>query len=119
MPCLKMGEQLNKLDEKTIEREITRTSPGNYGIGYIQDNTFHVCRVGRSDDDVKGRLKQYVGVEPDRYTHFQLKYASSIKEAFEKECWNFHDCNPPDNDRHPDRPDNTNLQCPVCKGTHR
>lgn len=114
-----MGEQLNKLDEKTIEREITRTSPGNYGLGYIQDNTFHVCYVGRSDDDIKGRLKQWVGVKPDRYIHFRFKYASSIKEAFERECRNYHDCDHLDNKDHPAIPENTNWRCPVCKGTHQ
>ena len=108
-----------KLDINTIDANITERSIGNYGLGYIQDNTFHVCRVGRSDDDVKGRLKQYLDVKPDRYTHFQFKYASSIKEAFEKECRNYHDCNPPDNERHPDNPKNANWPCPVCKGTHR
>lgn len=119
MSCLKMGEQLNKLDDKTIDSKVSKTSPGNYGLGYIQDNTFHVCRIGRSKDDVKGRLKQYVGKKPGRYTHFRFKYASSIKEAFEKECMNFHDCDPPDNKNHPDRPDNEDWQCPVCKGTHQ
>jgi len=106
-----------KLTTEKIDEVVTRTSPGNYALGYVRDNTFYVCYVGRSDTDINERLKQWVGKKPNRYTHFKFSYATSPKAAFEKECRNYHDfggVDKLDNEYHPQRPDGTNWKCPVC-----
>jgi hypothetical protein len=102
-----------KLDKETIEREITRTSPGNYALGHENEKgTFLVNYVGRADSDVKVRLKSWVSKTSQPL--FKFIYAASAKAAFEKECENYHDFDPPANDTHPDRPDGTNWKCPRC-----
>ena len=93
-----------------IDKRVTRKSCGNYALGKVSDNTFNVSYVGRSDKDVGGRLKKWVG----KYKKFKFSYASSPKAAFEKECGNYHDFDPPGNDVHPARPDDTNWKCPRC-----
>jgi len=103
------------LTDNEIDRRVTRTSPGNYGLGYTKDDgTFIVEYVGRSDDDVNSRLHDWTG---KKYKQFKYSYANSPKEAFEKECRNYHDFGSSeklDNDIHPDRPNGTNWKCPVC-----
>lgn len=94
-----------------IDRVITRTSPGNYALGRVDDKkTFLVSYVGRSDTDVNGRLHDHAG----NYDKFKYSYASSAKAAFERECENYHDFDPPDNKSHPDRPNGSNWKCPRC-----
>ncbi|MGI6488056.1 MAG: hypothetical protein ACOX2B_07015 [Syntrophothermaceae bacterium] len=100
------------LNFKEIENCITRTSPGNYALGYIKEKSFRVCYVGRADNDVNQRLKQWVS--NTQRPQFKFSYASSPKAAFEKECNNYHDFDPPDNKIHPTRPANTNWKCPCC-----
>ena len=97
-----------------IDRVVTKTSPGNYGLGYSND-TFIVLYVGRSDSDVNQELKARLG--SSRYKEFKYSYATSPKAAFEKECRNYHDFGGSeklDNEIHPSRPAGTNWECPVC-----
>ena len=102
-----------KLDKQTIDQQVARTSPGNYALGKKNDKgTFLVGYVGRSDSDVNARLKSWVG-ETTRPL-FKYSYAGSAKAAFEKECENYHDFDPPGNDTHPDRPDGSGWKCPRC-----
>ncbi len=101
------------LDVKTIDEKITKTSPGNYALGSKSERgTFLVGYVGRSDSDLGARLKSWVGETTKPL--FRFSYSSSAKTAFEKECNNYHDFDPPKNDVHPDRPINTNWTCPRC-----
>lgn len=95
-----------------IDERVTRTSPGVYELSVSKGGP--VRYVGRSDDDLNGRLKQWVG---SKYNYFSFEYCSSPKAAFEKECTLFHyhgGTEKLDNDRHPDRPAGTNWQCPAC-----
>ena len=98
-----------------VDEVVTRTSAGNYALGYVNDeNAFIVQYVGRADIDVNTRLKQHVG-EP--YKRFKFSYASSPKAAFEKECRNYHDFGESKklkNKIHPDRPQNSSWKCPCC-----
>jgi hypothetical protein len=105
------------LTAQRIDEVVTRTSPGNYALGRVSDGTFYVSYVGRSDDDVKARLKSWVDAKPNRYKRFKFSYATSPKAAFEKECHNYHDFGENetlDNKSHPQRPAGTNWKCPVC-----
>ena len=102
------------LTNEEINKRITEKSAGNYAYGYTnQDGTFIVKYVGRADSDLNERIKHGVG----QYKEFKYSYANNAKEAYEKECKNYHDfggSDSLDNDIHPDKPDNTNYKCPVC-----
>lgn len=103
------------LNDDEIDEQVTKTSPGNYGLGYTDNaGTFIVEYVGRSDSDVNDRLHDWVGT---KYKKFKYSYATSAKAAFEKECRNYHDFGGKeklDNDMHPDRPEGTDWECPDC-----
>jgi len=110
------------LDNETIDSEVTEESAGTYVLGHIktktekgkEKKTFIVEYVGRSDDDINGRLKKWVG---SKYKRFKFGYFGSPKAAFEKECNIYHDFGEKellDNDIHPDRPANANWKCPRC-----
>jgi hypothetical protein len=114
MASLDMQKAPLNFESVVIDTEITQTSAGNYALGYLNDeNKFIVMYVGRSDTDLKARLKQHL----DKHPKFKWSYASSSKTAFEKECKNFHDFGGTEkleNDIHPDRPKNSNWKCPGC-----
>lgn len=116
MASLGMGSPY-EFSAVSVDKQVTKTSPGNYALGYIQEtekgNEFIVLYVGRSDTNVRDRLKQHLD-EDDRYTHFKYSYATSPKAAFEKECINYHDFRLPNNKYHPDRPARTHWKCPRC-----
>ena len=98
-----------------INEVVTRTSPGNYALGYSYGTTFYVQYVGRADSDVNARLKQHLS---ESYKSFMFSYATSPKAAFEKECHNYHDFGGSQslhNKIHPDRPAGTGWKCPCCK----
>jgi hypothetical protein len=65
------------LTHRAIDKMLTRTSPGNYALGYMDGGTFVVFYVGRSDADVRRRLHRWVGA-PSRYA----RYAPSAKAAW-------------------------------------
>ncbi|WP_198390307.1 hypothetical protein [Burkholderia ubonensis] len=101
------------LSKEEIDKQITKTSAGNYALGSITGGKFIVMYVGRSDSDLNSRLKQHV----DKHPKFKYSYASSPKAAFEKECKNFHDFGETEifgNSIHPDRPADSEWKCPSC-----
>ncbi|NOR43963.1 MAG: hypothetical protein GQ534_00120 [Candidatus Delongbacteria bacterium] len=101
------------IDTATIDKEVSKTSAGNYALGKKNNKGgLTVQYVGRSDDDLNVRLKDYVNHK--KYTHFKYSYATNAKAAFEEECRNYHDWGSLDNDIHPDRPKGKNYQCPYC-----
>ena len=65
------------LDDAMIDETVSRTSPGNYALGYLDGDTFQVFYVGRSDSDLRSRLHEWVGA-PSRYR----RYASSAQAAW-------------------------------------
>lgn len=115
MASLDMSGPL-KLSVAEIDRQVTRTEPGNYGLGSINDKGgFTVYYIGRADNDLNKRLKDHAAT--GKYPDFKYSYASSPKAAFEKECKNFHDFGGVaklDNKIHPDRPKDTGWKCPYC-----
>jgi len=48
------------LTHKKIDEMVTRTSPGNLALGYVDGTTFVVFYVGRSDSDVNHHLHGWV-----------------------------------------------------------
>jgi hypothetical protein len=65
------------LNDQAIDEMVSRTSPGNYALGYMDGTTFMVFYVGRSDSDVRRRLHEWVGA-PSRYE----RYAPSATAAW-------------------------------------
>ncbi len=57
------------LSDEAIDGVLTRTSPGNYALGYMDGDAFEVFYVGRSDSDVRQRLHDWVG-RPSRYRNY-------------------------------------------------
>jgi len=64
------------LSDEAIDAALTRTSPGNYALGYMDDDTFDVFYVGRSDTDVKRRLHEWVGMPSPTEAHGSIAKAS-------------------------------------------
>lgn len=118
-----MGQSY-ELSEEIINQIIEPNRIGNYAYGYLNDNgSFIVKYVGRSDSDLKSRIKH--GLQDrlndescKKYERFKFSYASSVKEAYDKECRNFHDFGGDrgllNNINHPDKPNNVNCVCLVC-----
>lgn len=98
------------LTENGINGNVTQTSAGAYALGRVEDGTFYIGYVGRSDKDVNDRLHDHVGTHPK----FKFEYYRSAKAAFEKECRLYHDFDPPGNDVHPGRPSGSGWKCPSC-----
>jgi hypothetical protein len=65
------------LTDEAIDEALTRTSPGNYALGYMDGDSFNVFYVGRSDSDVRQRLHEWVGM-PSQYE----AYASPAKASW-------------------------------------
>jgi len=115
------------LNKESIINNVSKASGGNYALGIVDANTdnFHVTYVGRSDSDVKDRLIQHLSETKDIVSKFELKntsfkysFATSPKEAFEKECLNYHDfvrSNKLSNKAHPENSEGLNWKCPICK----
>jgi hypothetical protein len=57
------------LSDQGIDETLTRISPGNYALGYMDGDSFTVCYVGRSDSDLRSRLHEWVG-RPSRYDRY-------------------------------------------------
>lgn len=65
------------LDDAMIDATVSRRSAGNYALGYLDDGTFVVFYVGRSDADVRSRLHEWVGAPSGGH-----RYASSTQAAW-------------------------------------
>jgi hypothetical protein len=110
----------------SIDINVTKVCGGNYALGIADELTgnFHVTYVGRSDSDLKDRLKKQLSEKKNVISRYETKnisfkysYASSPKEAYEKECNNYHSfvrSKKLINNVHPEKPKDINLRCPVC-----
>jgi hypothetical protein len=103
-----------KLTTANIDAAVRGKGPGAYALGASSGDTFIISYVGRSDDDLNGRLKGWVG---GNYAEFKYGFLDSPKAAFEKECHLFHDFGETslDNKIHPARPSGSNWKCPRCR----
>lgn len=100
------------LNEEEINKHIEKGRIGNYAYGHKDEqNTFIVKYVGRSDSCLNTRIRHGMG----QYEYFKFSYAESAKEAFEKECINYHEFGGKeklDNEIHPARPEGLDDDCP-------
>lgn len=115
MASLKMGGPF-KFTRGECNARIEKISPGNYALGKIHptQKNFIVQYVGRADIDLNDRIKEHLA---EGYSHFKYSYANTPKEAFAKECTNYHDFGEDKklhNKAHPSKPVEDNCKCPVC-----
>ncbi|HUK49996.1 MAG TPA: hypothetical protein VLV18_03075 [Terriglobales bacterium] len=102
------------LDEQTLHRVVSETSPGVYALGRKKSKTFYVHRVGRSDTNIAIELTGYIG----KYERFKFKELPDAATAFSKECELYHSFRGAegklDNRNHPQRTQGALWQCPKC-----
>ena len=117
MPSLEMGKEMYLLNKEVIESLIGDGLIGNYALGSKSNNgSFIVHYVGRSDTDLKQRLIQHLS-DKNPYPFFKFSIAANIKEAYLKECKNYHDFGAEEyleNEIHPAKPDGLKISCPYC-----
>ncbi len=100
-------------NSESINTHVTQTSPGNYAIGLINDQgNFMPKYIGRADMDLNKRLQNWIGMK--NHPHFKFSYALSPKDAFIKECENWHAFKPIENSQHPAKPLKEDWLCPEC-----
>jgi len=99
-----------------------KSQPGAYIIGYSRDGAIYGAYVGRSDDDLKGRLRDHLPANETNECikrlgcdRFWYQYADSAKAAYDIECTTYHKQNGgySCNVNHPAK-SNSNWKCPVC-----
>ena len=112
------------LTYEEVNRLVAENRKGNYAFGYLDERGVFIVRyVGRSDTDLRERIKHGItDMEIDntcKYERFKFSYAKNEKEAYEKECKNYHDFGGPEgrlvNKNHPDKPEGYIGSCPVCE----
>lgn len=113
------------LTDEEVNKRVMENKKGNYAYGYIEDKdkkkVFIVRYVGRSDTDlceeIKSRHKSDKKFTEQDCQCFKFSYASSAKEAYEKECRNFHDFGENIhllNEVHPAKPEDfKDYKCPI------
>jgi len=105
-----------ELKSTTIDKKVPKGIVGNFLLGETtqEKSGFSVLSIGRSDFDLNGELKKYVG----NFKHFQFSYAFSKYDAFYLECTHFHNFKHLSRNgnakNHPVPPEGCNWFCPVC-----
>ncbi len=115
MPSLDMLGSFT-LSALKIDEIVTRSSPGNFALGYVENKIFYVRYIGRADENLNATLKKWVNRRAD-CSRFKFSYAPSARAAFLKHCRIFHEFAKGSGlsvKDHPERPDDTDWQCPVC-----
>lgn len=104
------------LTTSNINAVITKSTPGVYVL-YVAYKGRELY-VGRSDTNIRERLGDHVGERSptarSEYKYFTFDYATSPKNAFDRECSLYHYHQPSDNQNHPKRPTGARWKCPRC-----
>ncbi len=115
MASLGMGDTTYAFNEPTIKKYVPVKGIGNYALGNINPSTdkFRPKYVGRSDTNLQQELLVRLS-EKDHHKIFKFRVASSVSEAFNMECRNYHAFRPQlENEIHPATPEGYNLRCPI------
>jgi len=103
------------LDNENIDTHVIGTGPGAYALGYVNNGGgLAVLYIGRSDDDLNGRLKNHIG---EKYSSFKYIFYRTAKDAYNKECQLWHSFGGErllENKIHPDKGINKDWVCPIC-----
>ncbi len=109
------------LNKVTVNNRIDENAVGVYILekvlsqDFLSQDLLIAKYVGRSDTDLNRRLQDHV--RNDYYKQFKFKICANKTEAYKEECRLYHELKEPhglDNDRHPDSPDDLDLECPYC-----
>ena len=102
-----------KFDAETIKTQSDEGKIGNYALGHLNNEGGFIPKyIGRSDSDLRQELLNRLD---KNHPKFMFSYAPSAKEAFKKECQNYHDFeNQLENKIHPAGPEGTDLKCHIC-----
>lgn len=116
------------LTDEEVNLRVEGNKMGNYAYGYLEERDgrqiFIVRYVGRSTTDLREEIKaRYKSEKFPRVDceHFKFSYAENVRDAYEKECRNFHDFGGEQsllNEIHPAKPkDDGSYSCPIegCK----
>lgn len=107
-----------KFEETDMEGPFPITEVSQYvdsdyiGAYVLSRDRQNVDYVGRSDSDIQGRLRNSIS-EGAGYRVFWFCYESSPMQAYKRECYLFHEYDPPDNTVHPAVPRDMNWRCPI------
>lgn len=102
-----------QLTQQEVDNYVMGSVPGNFALGYVKDHEFHAQYVGRADECINYRLKEWIG----KYTHYKFGYTLSLREAFDRQCRFYHELNANGelmNETHPQPPAGTDYKCPYC-----
>jgi hypothetical protein len=105
-----------------IDHAVTEARSGNYVLGntalYNGAKVFLVKYVGRSDTDIRNKLKNHLNdIRFGKIKKFAFQYADSTDEAFERECVDYHKYGESQelmNGGHPGKPHGSYRKCPIC-----
>lgn len=107
------------LNETNIDTYVS-SKPGAYCLTYTSGDKNEACYVGRSDDDLKSRLKDHLPenevdncITSKEVDKFYFENTDTAKAAYELECQWYHKYEPTCNDIHPDKT-YPSWSCPVC-----
>lgn len=99
------------LTHANIEAAINTKSAGYYVLGSLSESkVMAVSYVGRSDDDIAGKLRRHIG----NFQAFAFAIAASPLQAYQGECKLYHALKPSKNVLHPIRRPTPEWSCPVC-----
>jgi hypothetical protein len=99
------------LRQDTVKELVIFACPGTYVLGDTDADGFHPRCVGRSDQDVAVRIREFVGF----YSEFKFAYFDTARAAFENECRLYHQfAESLDSALHPSRRAYSSWRCPHC-----
>lgn len=114
------------LNDETINTLVpTADILGNYRLGVLLNienkSVFHVVYIGRSDHNLRKRLKDHIG-EFGKNIYFTYKVQECRQDTYHQECKDYHHFLLDDknnrsdllNKDHPAQPENTDFHCPIC-----
>tara|TARA_B100000686_G_C16566369_1_gene850506 strand:+ start:144 stop:539 length:396 start_codon:yes stop_codon:yes gene_type:complete len=111
-------KEIHALTRDEVIETVAKHLIGNYWLGYLEpDGNLHVKWIGRSLKwDKNGLQKRLLDhASEGKYTHFTFRKASSVTEAYNIECREYHILRDQlDNIRHPDSPRLLNYSCEYC-----
>jgi hypothetical protein len=117
---IELSVETYDFSEFQVRSLVEKGRVGNYTLGYsaVHSDTntqvFHPTFIGRSDFDLQEELLTRLAKKKAWHDRFKFSYAATVKEAFEKECRDFHQATRTlDNEKHPEPPTGANFPCPI------
>lgn len=107
--------QVHELNRSNVRLNVERKTIGSYLLGYIDpEDEFIPLYPGRSDTNLQNRLLRHASL--GYFTHFRFFPTNRIREAFLRECRDYHLLLRAGitNIIHPRHPNGLPYSCPYC-----